>query len=266
MNRSLPWIIGFAALVLAAGCRSDFGPDADGLGVFLAGERSSAIKLRAADGRLLSIEIAASSGLPVAGDWDGDGRDTVGYFEPSVDAFHLSDDFGEGAPQFSRLLLGWDCPACYPVAGDFGGLGVDGIGLYDPSRGLFLLRDRAESRSPIRRVTFGEAGVPQLPVAGRFTACPEIQLGLYEPSSATFRVRGCRAGDATRTFRFGPPHGLPVTGRWQREAFDGVGVFDPAAGRFLLRAAASEGPADLVVPFFHAPAMPIAGRWSFSSH
>lgn len=265
MSRWILSLLGLAGLLFVGSCRAVPQPASDGVGVFIAGERSTAIRLRRADGRLLEIKIPATAGLPVAGDWDGDGRDTVGYFEPDFDAFFLTDDFGEGAPQFSRILVGWKCPACYPVAGDFAGLGVDGIGVYDPSRGLFLLRDRAEAGSPIRGVAFGDAGIVQMPVAGRFAACPQVQLGIYEPATATFRLRGCFTGDPTRTFRFGPPDGLPVTGRWQGRALDGVGVFDPAAGRFLLRAVASDGPADLVIPFFHAPAMPIAGRWSIDS-
>ena len=59
--------------------------------------------------------------------------------------------------------------------------------------------------------------------------------------------------------------GVPVAGRWQGAALDGVGVFEPAAGQFLLRSTATEGPADFAIPFFRAPAMPIAGRWSFDS-
>lgn len=265
MNRRALASLGLAGLIFAIGCQAAPRPASDGVGVFIAGERSTSIWLRAADGRVLKIEIPPSSGVPVAGDWDGDGRDTVGYFEPGEGAFHLSDDFGEGAPQFSRVLVGWACPACYPVAGDFGGLGVDGIGLYDPSHGLFLLRDRAEPDAPIRTVAFGDAGTPQLPVAGRFAACPQSQLGLYEPATGTFRLRGCRSDEPTRAFRFGPPGGVPVTGRWQGEALDGIGVLEPASGQFLLRSTATEGAADRVIPFFHAPAMPIAGRWSFDS-
>ena len=265
MSRRIRTFLGLAGLALLCSCRTESKAARDGVGSFIAGERATAIQLRAADGRLLRIEVAPSAGLPVAGDWDGDGRDTVGYFEPGEDAFHLSDDFGEGAPQFSRVLVGWDCPACYPVAGDFAGLGVDGVGVYDPARGLFLLRDRAEASSPIRTVAFGDAGVVQMPIAGRFASCPQVQLGLYEPATATFRLRGCRVDEPTRTFRFGPLGGVPVAGRWQGAALDGVGVFEPAAGQFLLRSTATEGPADFAIPFFRAPAMPIAGRWSFDS-
>lgn len=255
---------GLAGLALLVSCRAPSQPASDGVGVFLAGERAAEFHLRAADGRLLKIEIGATSGLPVAGDWDGDGRDTIGYFEPDLDAFFLSDDLGS-SPQFSRIVVGWNCSACVPVAGDFGGVGADGVGLYDPSRGLFLLRDRAVASAPLRTVAFGEAGVPQWPVAGKFSACGEAQLGLYDAATATFRIHGCRASDPIRTLQVGTPGGLPVAGRWRGAEHDGVGVFEPAAGRFLLRANLGDARDDLVVPFFYTPAVPIAGHWSIDS-
>lgn len=228
-------------------------------------ERSSAFKLRSLDGRLLTLRVGGSKGTPVAGDWDGDGRDGIGFFEPGSDAFLLSDDFGDEQPQFSRTVRGWACPACLPLAGDFTGAGRDGVGLYDAPRGLFLLRDRAEMGSPVRSVAFGEVGRPQIPIAGNFDGCPRDQLGLYDPVTARFQLQGCSASDAPRSFQFGPPGNLPIAGRWNGGERDGVGVFDPAFGRFLLRFEAQEGAPDVDLAFFRAPALPIAGRWRFDS-
>lgn len=258
-------VFGLALVAVATGCGPVARPRADGVGVFIAGERSSLIHLRTSDGRTESFEVGGSDGLPVAGDWDGDGRDTVGYFEPGTDSFHLADDFGAGPPQFSRVLVGWNCPPCFPLAGKFGGEGVDGVGLYDPSRGLFLLRERAEPGSPIRTVAYGEAGRALLPFAGDFADCPEAQLGLYDPGTATFRIRACSGRGSEVSFVFGNPGGLPVAGRWGVGSGDGVGVFDPGTGRFLLRIAPRGGPPDLEQPYFRAPARPIAGRWRLES-
>jgi hypothetical protein len=255
-----------AAALLCLSCRPAPVPPSAGVGVFVPGEQVSLIRLRSTDGRVLVAEVGASAGVPVAGDWDGDGHDTVGYFEPGADSFHLSDDFGDGVPQFSRVLSGWNCAPCLPVAGDWSGRGADGIGLYDPARGLFLLRDRADAGAIHRTVAFGEPGRLQWPVSGRFSDCREDQLALYDPATSTFRIAACRDAPPPSDFVFGSPGGLPVAGRWTAASRgDGVGVFEPATGRFELRSLPQSGAPDLVVQFFRAPGLPIAGRWQFES-
>ena len=264
--RELLLTLGSAALVVGMiGCRSDHRLTADSIAVFVPDKTSSAFKLRSIDGRLLTLRVGPSRGVPVAGDWDGDGHDGVGFFDPDSDTFALSDDFGEEVPQFSRFVSGWSCAACLPVRGDWSGSGRDGVGLYDAARGLFLLRDRAESSAPVRTVAFGEAGRPLLPIAGKFSDCREEQLGLYDSSSATFHIRSCHGDEPQYVFQFGPPGGLPIAGRWDADPRDGVGVFEPASGRLWLRFEASGGAPDLARRFFRAPAVPLAGRWRFDS-
>ncbi len=265
VRRLLTPLCGFLLLVGLSACQPDRRRVPDAIAVFVPGERSSAFKLRSLDGRLLTLRVGGSKGTPVAGDWDGDGRDGVGLFEPGSDSFLLTDDFGDELPQFSRIVRGWGCPACIPLAGDFTGTGKDGVGLYDAARGLFLLRDRAAAASPVRSVAFGQVGRPQFPVAGNFDGCERDQLGLYDPVSAMFHLRGCRDDDPPRSFQFGPPGNLPIAGRWNGGERDGVGVFDPASGHILLRFDAQEGASDRDLAFFRTPALPIAGRWRFDS-
>jgi hypothetical protein len=67
--------------------------------------------------------------VPVAGDWDGDGTDTIGVFRRDTDRWRLRNANSPGAPD---LLFTFGRPGNVdqPVTGDWaGGGGVDGVGV-----------------------------------------------------------------------------------------------------------------------------------------
>ncbi|MCH8922165.1 MAG: heme-binding protein [Planctomycetes bacterium] len=76
--------------------------------------------------------------LPIAGDWDGDGVDTVGLYDSASGTFTLADDntSGTSAGTFQFGPVG---PNVLPVAGDWNGDGTDTVGVYDPTTGTFHL-------------------------------------------------------------------------------------------------------------------------------
>jgi hypothetical protein len=82
--------------------------------------------------------------LPVAGDWDGDGRDEVGFFARSIGLFVLG-----GRGPVTLMLLENVGGTGLPVAGDWNGDGRDGVGVYDPRTATFHLNN-----------TIGPGGVP----------------------------------------------------------------------------------------------------------
>jgi hypothetical protein len=100
--------------------------------------------------------------LPVIGDWDGDGRDTPGLYDPANGAFRIVDRLGSGAPEasFSFVTQG----SRRPLAGDWDGDGRDSFGLYDPASATFRLRDSLSPTPPDLVFRFGPPGA--LPVAG----------------------------------------------------------------------------------------------------
>lgn len=67
--------------------------------------------------------------LPLGGDWDGDGRDTVGFYRPSATTFFQIDDFTAGVAR--SFLFG--APGDLPMAGDWDGDGTDDAGVFRPS-------------------------------------------------------------------------------------------------------------------------------------
>ena len=76
---------------------------------------------------------------PLSGDWDGDGRDSVGLYAPASSFFFLRNENAAGPADlsygFGPSASGWK-----PITGDFDSSGDDTVGLYDPSTGNFFLR------------------------------------------------------------------------------------------------------------------------------
>jgi glucose/arabinose dehydrogenase len=99
--------------------------------------------------------------LPVAGDWDGDGRDEVGVYSPSRAVFVL----GGRGPVFD-VVLGTPGRGALPVAGDWDGEGRDGVGVYDPRQATFSLRNALTSGAPDVVFRFGPPRGGWLPLAG----------------------------------------------------------------------------------------------------
>ena len=67
--------------------------------------------------------------LPLAGDWDGDGLDTVGFFRPSTNTFFQIDDLAAGV--VARSFVFGD-PGDLPLAGDWDANGKDDVGVFRP--------------------------------------------------------------------------------------------------------------------------------------
>jgi glucose/arabinose dehydrogenase len=158
--------------------------------------------------KLVAPRKSAKPGaMPLAGDWDGDGKDTVGFYERNTSTFQAGRSFRFGPPR-NRWI---------PVTGDWDGDGRDSVGFYDPARGVFRLKNE---------------------LAG---------------------------GDADVVFRFGPPKAgwIPIAGDWDGDGRDGIGLYIPATSVFLLKNGFGQGPPDWEIGFGPPAAgrIPLAGEW-----
>ena len=106
------------------------------------------------------VFIGQGGDLPIAGDWDGDGIDTIGLYRISSSTFFLIDDLDTGADTSFHFGTTFDLP----MAGDWDGDGVDGVGVYRRSNQTMHL---TEDLGATERVfTFRSNGT--LPVAGNW--------------------------------------------------------------------------------------------------
>jgi hypothetical protein len=114
-----------------------------------------------------------TTGLPVTGDWDGDGITEIGLYTPGTEnsAGRWQLRTGTAALDFA---FGDDAP--YPVTGDWNGDGRTDIGVFTPAAGAFaregrwMLRSSTSAGRADLDFRFGEGTYP---VAGDWNGVPE---------------------------------------------------------------------------------------------
>ena len=101
--------------------------------------------------------------VPLAGDWDGDGYDTIGVYRPSTRMVYLVNDLSNPTPdvvfEYSGAASGDRI-----VTGDWNDDGIDTVGVFRPSTSTWYLRDTFTQTSANIVFEFGERWMN--PVAG----------------------------------------------------------------------------------------------------
>ena len=197
--------------------------------------------------------------LPVAGDWNGDGRTDIGIFRSGTFLLGLLKEgpvlstVVEAQAPFSHGL-----PGDLPIAGDWNGDGKDEVGVFRPgATGTFLLRLQQG-----QFITFGFGTTGDLPVAGDWNGDGIDTPGVFRPGdSGTFLLTNTFANDVDFNFTFGSSDSLPVAGDWLATGRDGVGIFAPSFPVFIL-AQELFGKGGFVVNHGQPGDLPVAGSWA----
>ncbi len=262
-----PVIVGIAAERFDSGGVG--GPtETDAIGLFDAKSRTFYLKTsNSREDADAIVRFGAPGSVPVMGDFDGDGTDTLGVYSPTLGEFSQKDTNAEG-PASSRFRFGGTQLKFKPLVGNWDGRGGDSVGVYSPVRGLFLLRNSNDSGSPHIQTPFGpKNATPELiPIAGNWSGGDSIDgIGLYNPTTGRFLLKDdpTTAGPGDFAFGFGAVgRGLiPIVGNWDDDDRDNVGLYDPAERTFFLRMTQSDGPADRAFRFGPKGLMPVAGNF-----
>jgi hypothetical protein len=238
-------------------------PAGDSVGLFVRSESTFHLKYWTGESwarRFLQYGAAGAGLLPFVGDFDGDGMDGVGVYDPAHGAFFLKNNPVEG-PGDEIVMFG---PANgYPVAGDWTGSGTDTIGVYVPSAGRFFVRHSNAPGPSDFDFSFGPAGKTWIPLVGDWHGDGRDSIGLYDPDGGFFYLkRSISGGEGDLIVGYGGPNALPVAGDWDDDGRDTIGVYLPSSGEFLLRNTNGAGEADQIVALGVQNGMPVAGRWS----
>ena len=206
-----------------------------------------------------------SAWLPLAGDWNGDGKSAPGLYDPASSTFRLKNTLTGNAADVI-LQVASPSPHALPLAGDWDGDGKDTVGLYDPDTRTFRLKNSLSGSGFDVSFAFGPSLSGLLPVAGDWDGDGKDTVGLFDPVHAVFYLTN-GSQDAAPDFeiQFGNPGrgSIPVIGDWNGDGRDDLGVYDPVSAVFFLRNSLSEGPAD--ARFRFGPRRqgwkPVAGAW-----
>jgi hypothetical protein len=206
--------------------------------------------------------------LPIVGDWDGDGIDSVGTFRRHWGQFWLN-GAGNTRPPAPTIRIPFGRPGDKPVVGDWDGDGKDGIGVFRPSTGQFFLRNTLTPGPAQLVITFGTA--TDTPLVGDWDGDGEASPGLYRPATSQFLLTNtlCTACTATaaHTVSFGAVGDLPLAGDWNGDGITGIGVYRAASGQTLLKNNHTTG-GNADISFIYGvtgtDAAPLAGMWTLT--
>lgn len=128
---------------------------------------------------------------PVAGDWDGNGTDTIGLYEFSTGKFYLRNSNTAGNADIT-LTYGDNTHGpnqIRPIVGDWDGNGTTTIGIYDRVASSFLLRNSNTTGVPEVSFGFGTGNVGWIPVVGDWDGNGVAGVALLNPQTGTVYFR-----------------------------------------------------------------------------
>ena len=237
----------------------------DTVGLFEAASARFLLKDLHQDGpedRALRFGTPGTAWVPLAGDWNGDGRTGVGFWDAEEGVFRLKNALRRG-PADVLFRIAAPAAGALPLSGDWDGDGRDTVGFYVPATSTFYLTDRLGGSSFPLVFSFGTGG---LPVAGDWDGDGRDSVGVYQPGRGLFLLRNAlSAGPAHLRFRFGTANAgwLPIAGDWDGDGKDSVGLQDPATGTIRLLDTPRTAPADRTIRFGTpgGDQRPLAGEW-----
>lgn len=185
---------------------------------------------------------------PVAGDFNGDGTDSVGYFVRRECRFFLGD---RNVHEVPRVVFNFLPDASWaqnllvpllPVMGDWDGDGKDTVGLYRRDTGQFFLKNENREGAENLVVTFNSGLSNSVPVVGDWNNDGLDSLGVYDPVARQFMLSDTEvSGTGNQTVDtihynivLGSGSVYPLAGDWDGDGKDSVGVYRENSGEFWL--------------------------------
>ena len=201
----------------------------------------------------LAFGYGAADDVPVTGDWNGDGVDTVGVFRDGV--WYLNNSNSGGA---ADLSFTYGRAGDTPVVGDWNGDGIDTVGVRRDN--AFSLRNSHSGGAAHLRLAYGKAS--DTPVVGDWNGDGIDTFGVRR-GNAYYLRNSNSTGIADLSFGYGTASDAPVVGDWDGNRTDTPGVARPSGSGtdFLLRNSNTSGPAQQTV-HLAAQGRPLSGAWT----
>ncbi|POX55338.1 hypothetical protein C3489_11210 [Streptomyces sp. Ru71] len=198
--------------------------------------------------------------VPLTGDWDGDGVETIGMFDPATRIFHLrnkNDGPDSWAVQFGTV-------GDIPVVGDWNGDGTDTVGVWRPSNHYFYLNNEHTNTTTDVSFVYGATGMT--PITGDWNGDGYDTIGMYDSSNIMIYLRNSNSGGGnSNEIRYGSAGDKPVVGDWDKDKIDTVGVWRPDTHYFYLNNELTNNVADLSFVYGADGMLPLSGNWSTDS-
>jgi len=215
--------------------------------------------IRHSDGTVDSFYYGNPKDTPYAGDWNGDGLDTMGLYRESNGYLFLRNTNDQG---IADIEIYYGIPRDLPVSGDWNGNDVDTVGIYRSSEGRFYLRNTNTQGIADIDFVFGNPG--DVPIAGDWDGDGFDTVGVYRPSTRMVYLMNDLSQPAADIsfFYSGAVSGdRIVAGDWDGDGVDTVGIFRPSTGTWYLRDTFTQTSANIVFEFGDSFMNPTTGNW-----
>lgn len=186
---------------------------------------------------------------PVAGDWNGDGKDEFGIFRSTASGARYYQRTASG-----NKTLAWGSAADAPAVGDYDGDDVAQVGVRKRGSSTWQLRSKSGATATVNGVGVGT----DTPTVGDWDGNGRANLGFYRFTNRTFYLRS-DAGSLS-SVAWGQTGDLPVIGDWDGNRRSDVGVFTPTTGKWTLRR--PDGSAYRRFGWGVAGDLPVVGDWN----
>lgn len=194
-------------------------------------------------------------GIPVAGDWDGDGIDTPGTFDPATGWWYLTNSTTFSWPEI-RFEFG--AAGHRPVVGDWNGDGYDSIGVVDGN--LWYLRNSNSSGPIDYGFQYGEPS--NVPVVGDWDGNNSDTPGMVAGAIWFLRNSNSTGVSDIAWFEYGTAGDNFLAADWDRSGNDTPGVVSQGSNLWFLKVAFGSGPADVGFTFGSPGDRPVVGDWN----
>lgn len=182
-----------------------------------------------------STVLSSVGGVPVAGDWDGNGTVTPGVFRDG--RWELSNQLNLQPD----ILVTFGRRGDLPVVGDWNGDGKDGIGVVRGDR--WILSNSADVPRETTSFSYGRVTSGDVPVVGDWNGSGTDGIGIIRDGEWHLR-NSLSSGPGQLAFVYGrlTRGDIAIVGDWNGNGRDGIGVV--RGGEWHLRNRLSAGPAE----------------------
>jgi endoglucanase len=171
--------------------------------------------------------------IPVAGDWNGDGRTKIGiYYKGFWYLDYDGNGVWDGGVNDKQYAFGWNDPNVIPVVGDWNGDGRTKIGIY--YKGFWYLDYDGngvwDGGVKDKAYTFGWPATGVTPMLGDWSGTGTTKIGIYYQGFWYLDYDGNGVWDGgvnDKAYNFGwPASGVtPLVGNWGGDGKTKIGIF-----------------------------------------
>ena len=201
-----------------------------------------------------AFNFGMTGDVPVAGDWNADGKAEAGVFRSGNFFLASSNTPGGGTVNAFNFGQAGDVP----VAGKWSGSGVATVGIFRSGK-FFLASSNTPGGGTVNAFNFGQAG--DTPIAGDWNGDGTTTVGIFRNGLFALASHNFIGGGLPTYFTFGQAGDVPVTGDWNADGKTEVGVFRNG----VVYLASSNTPGGGTVTAFTygmAGDAPVAGKWT----